>query len=488
MEGRMMGNTSQSSAGIRIDSLLDENSFVEIGGLVTARSTDFNLNAKKAPSDGVRTGYGLINGNPVYVYSQDASVLNGSMGEMHARKIVKIYELAMKTGAPVIGMIDSTGVRLEEATDALAAFGEIFAAQAKASGVIPQISAIFGSCGGGLALVPAMSDFTFMEEKGGKLFVNAPNTVDNNHVEKCDTSSAAFQSEETGIVDIVASEDEIFAKIRTLISLLPANNEEIAEDECTDDLNRVSADLANAAGDPAVLLADIADNNQFFEVKAGYGRNMVTGFIKLDGMTVGVIANRSVKYDEQGNEAETFDAVLSVRGSKKAAEFVNICDAFNIPILTFTNVTGYAACKCAEKGIAKAVASLTYAFANATVPKVNVITEKAYGSAYTAMNSKTLGADMVYAWSDAKIGMMDATSAVKLMYADEIAASDDSAKFIREKAAEYEAENSSVEAAAKRGYVDTVIEACDTRKYVIGAFEMLMMKREDRPFKKHGTV
>lgn len=483
-----MGNTSQSSAGIRIDSLLDENSFVEIGGLVTARSTDFNLNAKKAPSDGVKTGYGLINGNPVYVYSQDASVLNGSIGEMHARKIVKIYELAMKTGAPVIGMIDSTGVRLEEATDALAAFGDIFAVQAKASGVIPQISAVFGNCGGGLALVPAMSDFTFMEENGGKLFVNAPNAVEGNHVDKCDTSSAAFQSEETGVVDVVASEAEIYAKIRTLVSLLPANNEEIAEDECTDDLNRVSANLANTALDPAVLVADIADNNQFFELKPEYGKNMVTGFIKLDGMTVGVVANRSVKYDSEGNEAEKFDSVLSVKGCRKASDFVNVCDAFNIPVLTFTNVTGYATCKCAEKGIAKAVASLTYSFANATVPKVNVITEKAYGSAYTVMNSKTLGADIVYAWSDAKIGMMDATSAVKLMYADEIAASDDSTKFIREKAAEYEAENSCVEAAAKRGYVDTVIEACDTRKYVIGAFEMLMTKREDRPYKKHGTV
>lgn len=483
-----MGNTSQSSAGIRIDSLLDENSFVEIGGLVTARSTDFNLDAKKAPSDGVKTGYGLINGNPVYVYSQDASVLNGSIGEMHAKKIVKMYDLAMKTGAPVIGMIDSTGVRLEEATDALAAFGEIFAVQAKASGVIPQISAVFGNCGGGLALVPAMSDFTFMEENGGKLFVNAPNAVDGNHVDKCDTSSAAFQSEETGIVDVVAGEAEIYAKIRTLISLLPANNEEIAEDECTDDLNRVSANLANTALDPAVLVADIADNNQFFEIKPEYGKNMVTGFIKLDGMTVGVVANRSVKYDSEGKEAEKFDSVLSVKGCRKAADFVNICDAFNIPVLTFTNVTGYATCKCAEKGIAKAAASLTYAFANSTVPKVNVITEKAFGSAYTAMNSKTLGADVVYAWSDAKIGMMDVTSAVKLMYADEIAASDDSTKFIREKAAEYEAENSCVEAAAKRGYVDTVIEACDTRKYVIGAFEMLMTKREDRPYKKHGTV
>lgn len=483
-----MGNTSQSSAEIRIDSLLDENSFVEIGGLVTARSTDFNLNSKKALSDGVKTGYGLINGKPVYVYSQDASVLNGSMGEMHGKKIVNMYELAIKTGVPVIGIIDSAGVRLEEATDALAAFGEIYAAQAKASGVIPQITAVFGNCGGGLALVPAMSDFAFMEEKSGKLYVNAPNTVDGNHIDKCDTSSASFQSEETGLVDVTASEEEIYEKIRTLVSFLPSNNEDVAEEDCVDDLNRISEDLENAAGDPAILLSQIADNNQFFEVKSSYGKNMVTGFVRFDGMTVGVVANRSVKYDAEGNEEETFDSVLSVRGSKKAAEFVTICDAFNIPVLSVTNVTGYASCKCSEKNIAKAVAELTYAFANATVPKVNLITDKAYGSAYTAMNSKTLGADMVYAWSDAKIGMMDAKSAVKLIYADEIAASNDSAKLIREKTAQYEAENSSVEAAAKRGFVDTIIEPQDTRKYVIGAFEMLMSKREDRPYKKHGTV
>lgn len=487
MEGRMMGITSQSSAGARIESLLDENSFVEIGGMITARSTDFNLDGKKEASDGVKTGYGLINGCPVYVYAQDASVLNGSIGEMHGKKIVKMYEMAMKTGAPIIGMIDSTGVRLEEATDALAAFGEIYAASAKASGVVPQITAVFGNCGGGLALVPAMSDFTFMEENG-KLFVSAPNTVDGNHVDKCDTSCATFQADESGTVDVVASEAEIYGKIRELVSLLPANNEEYAEDECTDDLNRVGASLEASVKDPALMLAEIADNHAFYEVKADYGKNMVTGFIKLDGMTVGVVANRGVKYDAEGNEAETFDEVLSVRGCKKAAKLLKVCDAFNIPVLTLTNVTGYSACKCAAKNMANAAAELTYAFANATVPKVNVITEKAYGSAYVAMNSKTLGADVVYAWTDAKIGMMDAKSAVKLMYEKEIEASDNAAKFIREKAAQYEEENASAAAAAKRGYVDTVIAPQDTRKYVIGAFEMLVTKREDRPFKKHGTV
>lgn len=484
-----MSNTSQSSAVERIESLLDENSFVEIGGLVTARSTDFNLNSKKAPSDGVRTGYGLINGNPVYVYSQDASALNGTLGEMHAKKIVNIYKMAMKMGAPIIGMLDCAGVRLEEATDALNGFGEIYAVQTLASGVIPQISAVFGKCGGGLALVPAMSDFVFMEETDGKLFVQSPNVVEGNHIDKCDTSAAKFQGSETGLVDVVAAGDGMYEKIRALVALLPSNNQEFGSDDvCTDDLNRVCPDIADFAADAAILLAELADNRQFYEVKASYGKHMVTGFMKLDGVTVGAVANRSVIYDANGEALEELDSVLTVKGCKKATEFVKFCDAFNIPVLSVTNVTGYCACKCAEKNIAKAAGALTYAFANATVPKVNVITEKAYGSAYVSMNSKSIGADMVYAWTDAKVGMMDAKAAVQIMYAKEIEKADDSAKWIREKSAEYEEANATALAAARRGYIDTVIEPQDTRKYVIGAFEALMMKREDRPYKKHGTV
>ncbi|MBD5451413.1 MAG: carboxyl transferase, partial [Lachnospiraceae bacterium] len=239
-----MSSTS-SLASKRIESLLDENSFVEIGALVTARATDFNLKQADTPSDGVVTGYGVINGNLVYVYSQDAAVLNGSVGEMHAKKITNLYDLAMKTGAPVIGLIDSAGLRLQEAADALNAFGEIYLKQTLASGVIPQITAIFGSCGGGLALIPTLTDFTFMEEEKAKLFVNSPNALDGNNITKCDSSSAAFQSSESGIVDVVANEAAIYAKIRDLVTMLPANNEDEASyDECTDDLNRVCADIA----------------------------------------------------------------------------------------------------------------------------------------------------------------------------------------------------------------------------------------------------
>lgn len=483
-----MSNTTQSSASARIQMLLDENSFVEIGGLVTARATDFNLNSKETPSDGVVTGYGLIDGRLVYVYSQDASVLNGTLGEMHAKKIANMYDMAMKMGAPVIGLLDCAGVRLQEACDALNGFGEIYRKQALASGVVPQISAVFGNCGGGLALIPAMADFAFMEEKDAKLFVNSPNAIEGNNVDKCDTAGAKFQSEESGLAD-VADEASIMANIRQLVSILPSNNADgDFYGECTDDLNRVCVDLENAVEDPAIILSNISDNNVFVETKASYAKDMVTGFIRLNGLTVGAVANRSTLYDSEGNAAEKFDSVLSAKGCNKAADFVNFCDAFDIPVLTLTNVTGYKACKCSEKRIAKAAAALTYAFANATVPKVNIVTGSAFGSAYVTMNSKALGADMVYAWKDAKIGMMDAQAAVKIMYADEINASDNAQELINTKTAEYAELQASALAAAKRGYVDTLIDAQDTRKYAIGAFEMLFTKKEETPAKKHGTV
>ena len=476
-----MGTTSQASQ--RIASLLDENSFVEIGARITARATDFNLKQTETPSDGVVTGYGVIDGSLVYVYSQDASVLNGSVGEMHAKKIANLYDLALKTGAPVIGLIESAGLRLQEATDALNAFGEIYKKQVMASGVIPQITAIFGSCGGGLALIPTLTDFTFMEEKNAKLFVNAPNALDGNTAEKCNSASAAFQSEEAGIVDVVADEAAILSKIRELVSLLPANNEDDASyAECTDDLNRASAELANCVGDTSIALSTISDDNVFFEVKENYAKEMVTGFIKLNGVTVGAVANRTEVYDADGKVTDKFDAVLTKKGCEKAADFVNFCDAFEIPVLSLTNVKGYEATLCSEKGIAKTAAKLTAAFADATVPKVNVIIGKAYGTAYVAMNSKAIGADITIAWPDAEIGTMDAKLAAKILCDGQGAEAIDAC------AKEYAKLQTSAESAARRGYVDEIVEAADTRKYVIGAFEMLFTKREDRPAKKHGTV
>ena len=476
-----MSTTSKASQ--RITALLDDNSFVEIGGLVTARATDFNMKPNETPSDGCITGYGVIDGNLVYVYSQDAAVMNGTIGEMHAKKISNLYDLAMKTGAPVIGLIDSAGLRLQEATDALAAFGEIYLKQTMASGVIPQITAIFGTCGGGLGLFPTLTDFTFMEEKNAKLFVNSPNALAGNVITKCDSSSAAFQSQESGIVDVVGDEASILSGIRALIRFLPANNEDnLNYDDCTDDLNRASAELAGCVGDTAMALRVLADNYNFFEVKAGYAKDMVTGFLKLNGVTIGAVANRSEVLDAEGNVSEKLDAVLTKKGCEKAADFVNFCDAFGIPVLTLTNVKGYEATMCSEKGIAKAAAKLTYAFANATVPKVNVIIGKAYGTAYIVMNSKAIGADITMAWPDAEIGTMDSRLAAKIMYDGQ------GADVIDEKAAEYKELALNVKSAAKRGYVDQIVDAADTRKYVIGAFEMLFTKSEGRPAKKHGTV
>ena len=260
-----MSGTAQSPAGRRIAELLDGNSFVEIGGQVTARSTDFNLQEMNTPSDGVITGYGVIDGNLVYVYSQDASVLNGTLGEMHAKKIVRLYEMAGKMGAPVIGLIDCAGIRLQEGVDALNAFGEIYLQQTLASGVVPQITAVFGSCGGGLSVVPGLSDFTFMEEKDAKLFVNAPNTVAGNRKEKCDSASAKFQAEEAGTVDMVGSESDILAQIRRLVTWLPANNEDDASyDECMDDLNRSCAELQGVQYSAPFILSTISDGKEFF--------------------------------------------------------------------------------------------------------------------------------------------------------------------------------------------------------------------------------
>lgn len=476
-----MSNTSQASQ--RITALLDDNSFVEIGAKVTARATDFNLKQTKTPSDGVITGYGVINDNLVYVYSQDASVLGGSIGEMHAKKIVNLYNLAMKTGAPVIGLIDSAGLRLQEACDALNGFGEIYLKQTLASGVIPQITAVFGTCGGGLALIPTLTDFTFMEGKKAKLFVNSPNAIEGNYTSKCDTSAAAFQSGEAGIVDVVADEAEILSGIRELVSMLPANNEDNdAYEECTDDLNRANPEIEGCTGDTSVALSLIADDNNFLEVKGAYAKDMVTGFMRLNGMTVGAVANRSEILDADGKAAEKFDEVLTARGCEKAADFISFCDAFGIPVLSLTNVKGFSATKCSEKRMAKAAAKLTYAFANATVPKVNVVIGKAYGSAYVVMNSKAIGADMTFAWPNVEIGSMDAKLAAKIICDGADSAAVDAC------AAEYAALQTSADSAAKRGYVDQIIEAADTRKYVIGAFEMLFTKREERPAKKHGTV
>ncbi len=470
-----MSTSAKSSSRARIESVLDENSFVEIGALVTARSTDFNIKAIDTPSDGVITGYGLINGRLVYVFSQDSSVLGGSVGEMHAKKIANIYDMALKMGAPVIGLVDSNGLRLQESVDGLEAFGNIYMKQTEASGIIPQITAVFGNCGGALSIMANLSDFTFMESEKAQLFVNSPNAIDENRKEVCDTASAKFQSEEAGNVDFVGTESDIISGIINLVSILPSNYEDEVIAECTDDLNRAATGFDAGLEDTKLGIQALSDDGFVVEVKENYAPEMLTAFIKLNGATVGVIANRTKVYDDDMNVVAEYEPKLTANGCEKAAEFVYFCDDFSIPVLTLTNATGFKTCKCQEKRGAKATAKLTYAFASATVPKVNVITGEAFGSAYITMNSKATGADMVFALPTAKVGMMDAAAAAKIMYAKEI---EEDSTVIGEKTAEYAALQGDITKAASRGYIDNIIEPIDARKYIIGAFEMLYTKRQ----------
>lgn len=477
-----MSNKNALSAKDRIAALVDENSFVEIGAGVTKRNTDFNMQEKSVPSDGVVTGYGLVQNNPVYIYSQDASALNGTIGEMHAKKIAHVYELAIKTGVPVIGLIDCAGIRLQESTDALAGFGQIYKVKTKASGIVPQISAVFGNCGGGVAIMAAMSDFTFMEKNNAKFFVNSPNTLAGNYTEKLDTASAAFQQEAQAVDFTAEGEEEVLSGIRELVSILPGNNNDTAfSDECMDDLNRMTENFAAEIADPAVALEDIGDNNFFMEVKKEFAKEMVTGFICLDGMTIGVIANRTAQFDENGKTKAKYDARLTTAGCNKAVSFIKKCDAFNIPLLTLTNVEGFATTVEEEKTIAVAAAQLAAAFTEADVPKVNMVTGNAYGTAYICMNSKHIGADMVFALEGANIGVMDAQTAAKVMYGDDKNAD------VAEKAAEFAAQ-SGTEAAAARGYIDSIVAPGSARKQLLYAFEMLFSKSGYPISKKHGTI
>ena len=463
--------------------------------MITKRNTDFNMQEKAVPADGVITGYGVVNSNLVYIYSQDVTALNGSVGEMHAKKIAGIYEMAMKAGAPVIGLIDCAGIRVQEAMDALAGFGDIYMAKVNASGVIPQISAVLGSCGGGVAISSKLGDITIIEKTNGKLFANSPNArrsgarlivgkavhitiiektngklfanspnaIAGNRIEKCDTSDAAFQAE-CGNADIVCeNEQEVFTTIRSLIDLLPANAGAAVVVENSDDPNRVLDGFDGYATDAKAALTQIADDTKFVELKAEYGKEMVTGLLSLDGVTVGAIANAK-------------EGILSTAGCKKAEQFMYFCDAFNIPVVTLTNVKEYAADMQEEKTISQAVADLTYAFASADVPRINVITGEAYGSAYVSMNSKHIGADLVLALDSAKVGVMDAKVAAQILCEDEISQAANTKEALEEKAKEFDALQDGATAAAKRGYVDNVISGSEIRKHLIYALQMFGMR------------
>ena len=439
-----MGSDS-NQAQARINALLDENSFVELQSLVTSRNTDFNLDAKKEPSDGVIIGHGLVDGTLVVVFSQNADVLGGTIGEMHAKKILSLYDMALKVGAPVIGFIDCGGVRLQESFDALEALGSVIERAADVKGVIPQLMCVAGNCGGGLSVLPALADFTFMVD-GASYYINSPDTITGNDT---DTSSAKFQFNEAGTVDVCGTLSEVVSSMRQIISMIP--NDIV---EASDDLNRASEGLDSKLTDAAAVATELADNRQFIELKAGFAKEMVTGLMKLDGVTIGVVGNREV-------EGEAF---LSAAGCEKAADFVDLCDMYEIPVLSITNVSAFKSCKCQEKRLPRALSQMTQRFVDASVPKLNLITKQAYGTPYVLMNSKALGADLVYAFESTSVGAMEASKAAKIL-------ADNGTDAASIEKSYSELQDSALTAAA-HGHIDRIVSYADARKYIIAGFEM----------------
>jgi len=475
----------------RLEKLFDENSFVEVDAFVETRAIDFDMQRKKVPGDGVVTGYGTIEGRPVFAASQDFTVIGGSLGEAHARKIAKVMDMAMKVGAPFISINDSGGARIEEGIDALSGYGEIFFRNTLASGVIPQISVIMGPCAGGAVYSPAITDFVFMVDKTSYMFITGPQvikSVTGEDVTFETLGGSEVHNSKSGVAHFrCANEEECIKEIRRLISFLPDNNltdpEVLAE---TDDPNRLDdslleivPDSSNKPYDMKEIITKVLDNGDFMEVQKHFAQNIIVGFGRLNGKTVGIVAN----------QPNVLAGALDVDSTDKAARFVRFCDAFNIPLVSFTDTAGYLPGTGQEySGIIRHGAKLLYAFSEATVPKVNVIVRKAYGGAYIAMNSKHLGADMVFAWPSAEIAVMGPEGAANIIFRKEIAAAEDAVAYREQKIEEYRSKFSNPYVAAARGYVDDVIDPATTRPRLISALEMLAGKRENRPAKKHGNI
>ncbi len=484
-------SANKNTARERIQMLMDPNSFVEVDAFVEARSIEFDMQKKKIAGDGVVTGYGTIDGRLVYVSSQDFTVIGGSLGEMHAKKITKVMDMAIKMGAPFISINDSGGARIEEGIDALSGFGDIFYRNTIASGVIPQISVIMGPCAGGAVYSPAITDFVFMVENTSQMFITGPQvikSVTGEDVTFEQLGGASTHNSVSGVAHFKSStEQDCFKEIKNLLSFLPDNN--LSDSELMnndDDLNRVVAELnsivpedANKPYDMKEIISSIVDNSNFLEVQEDFAKNIIIGFARINGRAIGIIAN----------QPKVNAGVLDVNSSDKASRFVRFCDAFNIPVVTFTDVPGYLpGVEQEHNGIIRHGAKLLYAFAEATVPKINVIVRKAYGGAYIAMNSKHLGADMVFAWPTAEIAVMGPEGAANIIFKKDIAQSDDPITFRTEKIQEYKDKFSNPYVAASRGYVDDVIEPAKTRIHIAAALEMLTSKRETRPSKKHGNI
>lgn len=483
--------SGKMTARERIEALFDENSFVEIDAFVETKSIDFDMQKKKVPGDGVVTGYGSVNGRLVFVSSQDFTVIGGSLGEMHAQKITKVMDMAMKMGAPFISINDSGGARIEEGIDALKGFGDIFFRNTLASGVIPQISVIMGPCAGGAVYSPAITDFIFMVEKTSQMFITGPQVikaVTGEDVTFEELGGADTHNSVSGVAHFKCSnEKECIEQIKRLIDFLPDNNlSDVPVYTTDDDMNRITDNLldiipddSNKPYDMMEIIKSVVDNGDFLEIQEHFAKNIIIGFGRMNGGTVGIVANQP-KYSA---------GVLDVNSSDKAARFVRFCDSFNIPIITFTDVPGYLPGVGQEhSGVIRHGAKLLYAFSEATVPKINVIVRKAYGGAYIAMNSKHLGADMVFAWPSAEIAVMGPEGAANIIFRKEIKEADDPIATRNNRIEEYRDKFSNPYVAASRGYVDDVIDPASTRIRLISALEMLASKRENRPAKKHGNI
>jgi propionyl-CoA carboxylase beta chain len=474
----------------RIALLLDPGSFEEIGKFVVHRCTDFGMEKQQYLGDGVVTGYGTVDGRLVYVFSQDFTVFGGSLSETFAEKIVKIMELAMKNGAPLIGLNDSGGARIQEGVMSLAGYADIFYRNTLASGVIPQLSAIMGPCAGGAVYSPAITDFIFMVEKNSYMFVTGPNvvkTVTNEEVTSEELGGAMTHATKSGVTHFTcANGAECILMVKKLLSYIPSNCEEEAPmlpytsgNEMRPDLDTLMPDNPNQPYDMHDVIAGILDEGSFFEVHKAFAENIICGFGRLAGRSIGIVANQPM----------VMAGVLDIHASTKAGRFVRFCDSFNIPLLVLEDVPGFLPGTDQEwNGIITNGAKLLYAFCEATVPRITVITRKAYGGAYDVMNSKHIGADMNYAWPMAEIAVMGAQGASEIIFKKEIESAADPNQKLQEKIDEYTEKFANPYIAASRGFIDEVIQPGETRKKLISAFKMLENKVAKLPKKKHGNI
>jgi acetyl-CoA carboxylase carboxyltransferase component len=469
---------------------MDKGSFREVDPFVKHRTHDFGLNEQRFMGDSVVTGWGTVEGRLVYVFSQDFTVFGGSLGEVHAEKVCKIMDMAMKNGAPLIGLNDSGGARIQEGVVALGGYADIFLRNTMASGVIPQISAIMGPCAGGAVYSPALTDFIFMTRGTSYMFVTGPDvvkTVTHEEVTQEELGGAGVHSETSGVCHVAAdSEADTLFLIRKMLGYLPQNNMEdppfVAGDDplrMNEGLNTIVPDDANKPYDIKEAIRMIMDNGQFFEIHENYAQNIVVGFARLGGHSVGIVANQPA----------ILAGVLDIDASEKGARFVRFCDAFNIPIITFEDVPGFLPGTVQEhNGIIRSGAKLLYAYCEATVPKLTVVTRKAYGGAYCVMSSKHIRSDVNLAWPSAEIAVMGPDGAVSIIFRKELAKAKDPVQRKAELVEEYREKFASPYVAAERGYIDDVIEPKETRPRLINALEMLANKRDSNPAKKHGNI